>query len=148
MAIFNNGLKLVAAGANPMELKRGIEKGVAAITERLSKNSRRVRGKEEIAQVGTVSSNGDEAIGELIAEAMEKVGKEGVITVEEAKSIETTLEVVEGMQFDRGFLSPYFVTDTPSLVDVGAPQLFSISTLRPRGPIVTLTAFASASTPR
>ncbi len=111
-AIFNNGLKLVAAGANPMELKRGIEKGVAAITERLSKNSRRVRGKEEIAQVGTVSSNGDEAIGELIAEAMEKVGKEGVITVEEAKSIETTLEVVEGMQFDRGFLSPYFVTDT------------------------------------
>ena len=111
-AIFNNGLKLVAAGANPMELKRGIEKGVAAITERLSKNSRRVRGKEEIAQIGTVSSNGDETIGELIAEAMEKVGKEGVITVEEAKSIETTLEVVEGMQFDRGFLSPYFVTDT------------------------------------
>ena len=110
-AIFNNGLKLVAAGANPMELKRGIEKGVAAITERLSKNSRRVRGKEEITQVGTVSSNGDTTIGEMIAEAMEKVGKEGVITVEEAKSIETTLEVVEGMQFDRGFLSPYFVTD-------------------------------------
>ncbi len=111
-AIFNSGLKLVAAGANPMELKRGIEKGVAAITERLSKNSRRVRGKEEITQVGTVSSNGDTTIGEMIAEAMEKVGKEGVITVEEAKSIETTLEVVEGMQFDRGFLSPYFVTDT------------------------------------
>ena len=111
-AIFSSGLKLVAAGANPMELKRGIEKGVAAITERLSKNSRRVRGKEEITQIGTVSSNGDEAIGEMIAEAMEKVGKEGVITVEEAKSIETTLEVVEGMQFDRGFLSPYFVTDT------------------------------------
>jgi chaperonin GroEL len=111
-AIFSSGLKLVAAGANPMELKRGIEKGVAAITERLSKNSRRVRGKEEITQIGTVSSNGDEAIGEMIAEAMEKVGKEGVITVEEAKSIETTLEVVEGMQFDRGYLSPYFVTDT------------------------------------
>ena len=110
-AIFSAGLKLVAAGANPMELKRGIEKGVAAVSERLAKNSRRVRGKEEIAQVGTVSSNGDVAIGEMIAEAMEKVGREGVITVEEAKSIDTTLEVVEGMQFDRGFLSPYFVTD-------------------------------------
>ncbi len=110
-AIFGAGLKLVAAGANPMELKRGIEKGVAAVVERLAKNSRRVRGKEEIAQVGTVSSNGDVAIGEMIADAMEKVGREGVITVEEAKSIETTLEVVEGMQFDRGFLSPYFVTD-------------------------------------
>ncbi len=111
-AIFSAGLKLVAAGANPMELKRGIDKGVAAVTERLSKNSRRVRGREEISQVGTVSSNGDVAIGEMIAEAMEKVGKEGVITVEEAKSIETTLETVEGMQFDRGFLSPYFVTDS------------------------------------
>ena len=110
-AIFGAGLKLVAAGANPMELKRGIEKGVAAVIERLAKNSRRVRGKEEIAQVGTVSSNGDVAIGEMIADAMEKVGREGVITVEEAKSIDTTLEVVEGMQFDRGFLSPYFVTD-------------------------------------
>ena len=110
-AIFGAGLKLVAAGANPMELKRGIEKGVAAVVERLAKNSRRVRGKEEIAQVGTVSSNGDVAIGEMIADAMEKVGREGVITVEEAKSIDTTLEVVEGMQFDRGFLSPYFVTD-------------------------------------
>ncbi|MEE9278679.1 MAG: chaperonin GroEL [Myxococcota bacterium] len=111
-AIFSAGLKLVAAGANPMELKRGIDKGVAAVTERLSKNSRRVRGREEISQVGTVSSNGDVAIGEMIAEAMEKVGKEGVIPVEEAKSIETTLETVEGMQFDRGFLSPYFVTDS------------------------------------
>ncbi len=110
-AIFSAGLKLVAAGANPMELKRGIEKGVAAVIERLAKNSRRVRGKEEIAQVGAVSSNGDTAIGDMIAEAMDKVGREGVITVEEAKSIDTTLEVVEGMQFDRGFLSPYFVTD-------------------------------------
>ncbi len=111
-AILKNGLKLVAAGANPMELKRGIDKAVAAIVEQLEKNSRRVRGREEIARVGTVSSNGDTSIGEMIADAMEKVGKEGVITVEEAKSMETSLEVVEGMQFDRGYLSPYFVTDT------------------------------------
>jgi chaperonin GroEL len=110
-AIYNAGLKLIAAGANPMELKRGIERACAAVTERLKENSRKVRGREEIAQVGTVSSNGDRAIGEMIAEAMEKVGKEGVITVEEAKSMETTLDVVEGMQFDRGYLSPYFVTD-------------------------------------
>jgi chaperonin GroEL len=110
-AIYRDGLKLVAAGANPMELKRGLDKAVAAVAERLSKNSHPVRGKEGIAQVGTVSSNGDQAIGDMIAEAMEKVGKEGVITVEEAKSIDSTLEVVEGMQFDRGYLSPYFVTD-------------------------------------
>ena len=110
-AIYAAGLKLVAAGANPMELKRGIQKAVDAIVEQLSKSARKIRGKEEIANVGSVSANNDPEIGDMLADAMEKVGKEGVITVEEAKSIDTTLEVVEGMQFDRGFLSPYFVTD-------------------------------------
>jgi chaperonin GroEL len=109
--IFNEGLKLVAAGANPMELKRGIERAVKAVVKRLDEGSRKIRGREEIAQVGWVSSNGDTTIGEIIADAMDKVGKEGVITVEEAKSLDTTLDVVEGMQFDRGYLSPYFVTD-------------------------------------
>ena len=110
-ALIRNGLKLVAAGANPMDLKRGMDKACGALLEQLEKDARKVRGKEEIARVGTVSANGESAIGDLIAEAMEKVGKEGVITVEEAKSMETSLDVVEGMRFDRGFLSPYFVTD-------------------------------------
>ncbi len=110
-AIFREGSKVVAAGANPMDLKRGIEKAVEAAVEGLKKLSTPTKGKKEIAQVGTISANLDETIGNIIAEAMEKVGKEGVITVEEAKSMETTLEVVEGMQFDRGYLSPYFVTD-------------------------------------
>jgi chaperonin GroEL len=110
-AIFREGSKLVAAGNNPMEIKRGIEKAVTAVIEELKKLSKPTKDHKEIAQVGIISANGDATIGNIIAEAMEKVGKEGVITVEEAKGLETTLDVVEGMQFDRGYLSPYFVTD-------------------------------------
>src|SRR4051812_17598486 len=110
-AIFREGSKMVAAGHNPMELKRGIDKAVELIIGNLKTQSKATKGHKEIAQVGTISANGDETIGNMIAEAMEKVGKEGVITVEEAKSMESKLEVVEGMQFDRGYLSPYFVTD-------------------------------------
>jgi chaperonin GroEL len=110
-AIFREGLKNVTAGANPMELKRGIDKAVDAVVEQLKTLSVPSAGKKEIAQVGTISANNDKEIGNLIAEAMEKVGKDGVITVEEAKGLETTLETVDGTQFDRGYLSPYFVTD-------------------------------------
>jgi chaperonin GroEL len=110
-AIFREGLKSVTAGANPMSLKRGVDKAVDVVVEELKKISAPTKGRKEIAQVGTISANGDREIGEKIADAMEKVGKDGVITVEEAKGLETTLETVDGMQFDRGYLSPYFVTD-------------------------------------
>jgi chaperonin GroEL len=110
-AIYEEGLKLVAAGHSPMELKRGIDKAVETVVAELKKLSKPTKDKKEIAQVGTISANGDETIGNTIADAMEKVGKEGVITVEEAKGLETTLDVVEGMQFDRGYVSPYFVTN-------------------------------------
>jgi chaperonin GroEL len=115
-AIFNEGQKLVTAGSNPMSLKRGIDKGVAAVVAELKQLSKPTKDKIEITQVGTISANNDEMIGKLISEAMDKVGKEGVITVEEAKSMETSLEIVEGMQFDRGYLSPYFVTDSAKMV--------------------------------
>jgi chaperonin GroEL len=110
-AIYREGQKLATSGANPMALKRGIDKGVAAVVEELKTLSKPTRDKIEIAQVGTISANNDSMVGDLISEAMEKVGKEGVITVEEAKSMETTLDIVEGMQFDRGYISPYFVTN-------------------------------------
>ncbi len=114
-SIFKEGARMVAAGANPMDLKRGIDKAVDAVVDKLESMSKPTKEQEEIAQVGTVSANNDKLIGDIIAEAMNKVGKEGVITVEEAKGIETSLEVVEGMQFDKGYLSPYFVTDAEKM---------------------------------
>src|SRR5258705_8811826 len=115
-AIVKEGAKSVAAGANPMDLKRGIDLAVQAVIDRLKSKSKKVTNNDEIAQVGTVSANGDAEVGKMIAEAMEKVGKEGVITVEEAKSMTTELDVVEGMQFDRGYVSPYFVTNAEKMV--------------------------------
>src|SRR4249920_2153803 len=123
-AIVKEGAKSVAAGANLMDLKRGIDLAVHAVVEQLKSKSKKVTNNEEIAQVGTVSANGDTEIGKMIAEAMEKVGKEGVITVEEAKSMETELSVVEGMQFDRGYISPYFITNADKMrVDMEDPYI-------------------------
>src|SRR5437763_2442640 len=114
-AIFREGLKNVTAGASPISLQRGIQKAVDVAVEHLAKITKKVKDKEEIKQVAMVAANWDETIGEIIAQAMEKVGKDGTITVEEAKSMETTLEVVEGMQFDKGYLSPYFVTNAEAM---------------------------------
>jgi len=140
-AIVKEGAKAVASGMNPMDLKRGIDKAVEAIVEELKKNARKVTKNDEIAQVGTISANGDQEIGRFLAQAMEKVGNEGVITVEEAKTAETELEVVEGMQFDRGYLSPYFITNQEKMrVELDEPYLLihekKLASLQPLLPVL------------
>lgn len=149
-AIFREGLKNVTAGANPMDLKRGIDLAVQKVVESLKELSKEVTDKKEIAQVGAISANNDKEIGELIANAMDKVGKDGVITVEEAKGTETTMEVVEGMQFDRGYLSPYFVTDSESMeADLEDPYILihdkKISTMKDLLPILEKVAQSGRS---
>ncbi len=140
-SIFHEGAKLVASGANPMSIKNGIEKGVAIVVDKLKKISRTISDKKEIAQIGTISANNDRTVGEMISEAMDKVGKEGVITVEEAKGMETTLEIVEGMQFDRGYISPYFVTDQDKMeIELESPYILlhekKISSMKDMVPIL------------
>jgi len=149
-AIVKEGAKAVAAGANPMDLKRGVEQAVQAVVDQLKAKSKKVTNSEEIAQVGTVSANGDIEVGKMIAEAMDKVGKEGVITVEEAKSLDTELNVVEGMQFDRGYVSPYFITDANKMVaELEDPYILihekKLASLQPLLPV--LEAVVQASKP-
>lgn len=144
-AIFNHGIKNVAAGANPMDLKRGIDKAVQAVIDSLKKQSKKIKDSSEIEQVASISSNNDETIGKMIADAMEKVGKDGVITVEEAKGTETEVKTVEGMQFDRGYLSPYFVTNTEKMeADLDNPYILiydkKISSMKELLPILEQTA--------
>src|SRR6516162_3379865 len=144
-SIFSEGLKLVEAGANPMELKRGIDAAVGVVVAEVKKQSTPTKDKTTIAQVGTISANGDETIGTMLADAMEKVGKEGVITVEEAKGMDSALEVVEGMQFDRGYLSPYFVTSPEKMAaELDDPLILlsekKISSLHDLLPILEQTA--------
>jgi chaperonin GroEL len=155
-AIVREGAKAVAAGANPMDLKRGIDLAVHNVVEELKKKSKKVTSSDEIAQVGTISANGDQTIGKMIAEAMQKVGNEGVITVEEAKSLESELEVVEGMQFDRGYISPYFITNAEKMVaELETPYILiyekKLSGLQPLLPLleqVSSRAVPCSSLPR